>query len=114
MSARTFPINPHTGTPNPVKYETPGPLQPPRKRYDAMAETMAMFPYSPKKNIAQRTPLYSVRYPATSSDSASGKSNGARLVSAKPQMKYTTTINGWTSTNQAHGVKPSKRKSRTA
>ncbi len=32
-------------------------------------------------------PLYSVWNPATSSCSASGRSNGARLVSARPPMK---------------------------
>ena len=31
--------------------------------------------------------LYSVWYPATSSDSASGMSNGTRLVSAKPDTR---------------------------
>ena len=41
-----------------------------------------MFVYSARKYSAQRKPLYSVMYPATSSDSASGRSNGARLVSA--------------------------------
>src|SRR5262249_21123316 len=64
----------------------PGPDQPPRKSAVATAETMVMLPYSPRKNMAQRRPLYSVRNPATSSDSASGRSKGERFVSARPQM----------------------------
>ena len=39
----------------------PGPDQPPRKSAVATAETIVMLPYSPRKNIAQRRPLYSVR-----------------------------------------------------
>ena len=41
-----------------------------------------MFAYSPKKKNANAIPLCSVMKPATNSDSASGKSNGLRLVSA--------------------------------
>jgi hypothetical protein len=43
--------------------------------------------YSPKKNIAKIIEEYSTLYPATSSASASGKSNGARLVSANIEIK---------------------------
>ena len=46
-----------------------------------------MFTYSARKNSANDIELYSVWYPATSSCSASGKSNGARLVSAMPATK---------------------------
>jgi hypothetical protein len=46
-----------------------------------------ILPYSPKKNIAKRIAEYSRLYPATISASASGKSNGARLVSAMPPIK---------------------------
>ncbi len=38
------------------------------------------------KNITQRKPEYSVMKPATSSLSASGRSNGARLVLAMAQV----------------------------
>ena len=46
-----------------------------------------MFAYSARKNSAKRMPLYSVWKPPVSSCSASGMSNGARLVSARPPMK---------------------------
>ena len=46
-----------------------------------------MFTYSARKNIAKLIELYSVWYPATSSCSASGKSNGARFVSATPAVR---------------------------
>ncbi len=39
----------------------PGKDHPPRKSAVATAETMVMLPYSPRKNMAQRRPLYSVR-----------------------------------------------------
>ncbi len=38
-----------------------GTEKPPRKIKVAMADTMVILPYSPRKNIAQRMPLYSVR-----------------------------------------------------
>ena len=38
-----------------------------------------MFTYSPSKNIANGMPEYSVWNPATSSDSASARSNGGRF-----------------------------------
>src|SRR5437773_12354413 len=46
-----------------------------------------MLAYSARKYRAQRKPLYSVWKPATSSDSASGRSKGARLVSAMAEVK---------------------------
>jgi hypothetical protein len=46
-----------------------------------------MLPYSARKNIAKIIEEYSTLYPATSSASASGKSNGVRLVSATIEMK---------------------------
>ena len=47
----------------------------------ARAETVAMLMYSARKNSANFRELYSVWNPPTSSPSASGRSNGARLVS---------------------------------
>jgi hypothetical protein len=44
-------------------------------------------PYSAKKNKAKPILEYSTLKPDTSSDSASGKSNGARFVSAKIETK---------------------------
>jgi hypothetical protein len=46
-----------------------------------------MFEYSPKKNKAKAIAEYSIKYPATSSASASAKSKGARLVSASAEKK---------------------------
>src|ERR1700704_5918009 len=49
-------------------------------------------------------PEYSTWKPATISDSPSATSNGARLVSATPEMKYT--ISSGNSQNQFHDRKP--------
>lgn len=48
--------------------------------------------YSAKKNKAKVIEEYSILYPATISASASGKSNGARFVSAKTEIKKITKI----------------------
>src|SRR6476659_3102988 len=64
-----------------------GRSHPPRNSVTAIADTVIMLAYSARKNRENLKPLYSVWNPATSSDSASGKSKGARLVSATPQMK---------------------------
>src|SRR5271169_3090853 len=64
-----------------------GESQPPKKRIVARQETVIMFAYSAMKNIANLKLAYSVWKPATSSDSASARSNGARLVSATAEMK---------------------------
>src|SRR5664279_2945224 len=58
-----------------------GARQPPKKSVVASAETVTMLMYSARKNIANLKDEYSVWKPPTSSDSASGRSNGARLVS---------------------------------
>ena len=55
---------------------------PPKKSRVATQATVIMFAYSAMKNMANFMEEYSVWYPATSSDSASGRSNGLRLVSA--------------------------------
>ena len=59
-----------------------------------------MLAYSARKNSANAMPEYSTWKPATISDSPSATSNGARLVSATPEMKYTT--NSGNSQNQFH------------
>ena len=51
-----------------------------------------MLAYSPRKNRANAMLLYSTKKPATISLSPSGRSNGARLVSASAEMKNTTNI----------------------
>src|SRR5215831_1013219 len=63
-------------------------FQPPRKRRTAMPLTANMDAYSAMKKNDQRRPLYSVWKPATSSLSASARSNGARLQLAVAQVKY--------------------------
>jgi len=60
-------------------------IQPPKNKIIVKADIRIMFEYSPKKNKANPIAEYSVKYPATSSASASGKSKGARLVSARMQ-----------------------------
>ncbi len=47
----------------------------------ASAETVVMLMYSASMNIANFSDEYSVWNPPTNSPSASGRSNGARLVS---------------------------------
>ena len=62
-----------------------GPFQPPQNRIAPKSANRNIAQYSPMKNIAQRKPEYSVMKPATSSLSASGRSNGARFVPAVAQ-----------------------------
>src|SRR5436189_5578635 len=66
--------------------------QPPRNRIAVIALTRIMLPYSPRKNSANVIAEYSTKYPATSSDSPSGRSKGARLVSARHEMKKMTNL----------------------
>ncbi len=64
-----------------------GGSQPPKNTVTATHEMMIIDVYSPRKKKANFTPEYSVLKPDTSSDSASGRSNGLRLVSATPETK---------------------------
>src|SRR5919199_2112995 len=64
-----------------------GARQPPRNSVVANAETVIMLMYSARKNSANLIDEYSVWNPPTSSDSASGRSNGARLVSPTAEMQ---------------------------
>src|SRR5262245_44789214 len=77
-----------------------GRSHPPKKSVVATAEITIMFAYSARKKRAKRMPLYSVWNPPVSSCSASGRSNGARLVSARPPMKKMTNATGWTNAYQ--------------
>ena len=65
----------------------PGTNQPPIKKITVQQLIKSMFAYSPKENSANPTAEYSTLYPETSSASASGKSNGCRLVSARAEIK---------------------------
>src|SRR3954447_919588 len=69
-----------------------GGSQPPRNRMDVMADIRIMFAYSPRKNRPKVIAPYSTWKPPTISLSPSGRSNGARLVSARVEMKKMTNI----------------------
>src|SRR5215475_5099342 len=69
-----------------------GGSQPPRNRIVAIAHMVAIAMYSPRKNSRNGVEEYSTAKPATSSDSASTKSNGGRLVSASADTKKITNI----------------------
>src|ERR1019366_4477071 len=58
-----------------------GARQPPRNSVVMSADTVTMLMYSARKNSANFNEVYSVWNPPTSSPSASGRSNGALLVS---------------------------------
>ena len=65
---------------------------PPIKSTTAKELIKIIFAYSPRKNNAKGMDEYSTLYPATNSDSASGKSKGCLFVSAKIEIKKTTNI----------------------
>src|SRR5215510_229079 len=65
---------------------------PPKKRIEVMAHMSTMFMYSPTMKRRYGVEEYSTMKPATSSDSASGRSKGGRLVSASAEMKKSTNI----------------------
>src|SRR5712691_356409 len=67
-----------------------GPCQPPKKSVTASPESVMRLMYSAVWKRPQRMPPYSVWKPATSSVSASGRSNGGRLVSAIIAKKNTS------------------------
>src|SRR5262249_59704331 len=84
-------------------------FQPPRNRCVAIPLTANMDAYSAMKKNDQRKPLYSVWKPATSSLSASARSNGARLHWAVAQVKYVQKamkVNGSWKTYQFQNAPP--------
>src|SRR5919204_1459894 len=76
-----------------------GHMPPPRNIVVAIAETVTMLTYSARKNSANFSDEYSVWKPPTSSDSASGRSNGARLVSPTMAIVKITKLTGSTAKN---------------
>src|ERR1035437_1067702 len=66
-----------------------GACQPPRNMVVARAETVNMLTYTPRKNIANFSELYSVWNPPVSSPSPSARSKGSRLVSPTMVTTYT-------------------------
>src|SRR6266851_10399618 len=77
-----------------------GGSQPPRNRIVAIAHIVVMATYSPSMNNRYGVEPYSTMKPATSSDSASTRSKGGRLVSASAEMKKITNIGNSGSQNQ--------------
>src|SRR5215470_5298117 len=69
-----------------------GGVHPPRNRMVASAHIVVIATYSPSMNKRYGVEPYSTMKPATSSDSASTKSNGGRLVSASAETKKITNI----------------------
>src|SRR3954451_12389276 len=96
MMSRTLPRNHKIGhqpvlrTPLSMADSGHGARQPPRNSVVARADTVVTLMYSARKNMANLIDAYSVWKPATSSLSASGRSNGARLVSPTIEMRYMT------------------------
>src|SRR5438876_12222002 len=74
--------------------------QPPRNRIVPIAHMVPIATYSPRKNSRNGVDEYSTAKPATSSDSASTRSNGGRLVSASAETKKITNIGNSGSQNQ--------------
>src|SRR5881397_12030 len=77
-----------------------GPFQPPRNSVTAIEQMVITFANSPRKKSPNFMLEYSTWNPATSSDSASGRSNGARLVSAKAVTMKMANATGCANTNQ--------------
>src|SRR6202012_2158319 len=69
-----------------------GGSQPPMNRIAAIAHIVVIATYSPSMNSRYGVEPYSTIKPATSSDSASTRSNGGRLVSASADTKKITSI----------------------
>src|SRR5512133_3097916 len=69
-----------------------GDNQPPMNRIAPIAHMVVIATYSPSMNIMYGVEPYSTMKPATSSDSASTRSNGGRLVSASAETKNTMNI----------------------
>src|SRR6056300_2067847 len=83
-----------------IKVPWKGDNQPPKNISAVKADIKIILAYSAKKKAANAIPEYSIWKPATISDSPSATSNGARLVSATPEMKYTIISGNSGSQNQ--------------
>lgn len=78
---------------NPGIHKNPKPnngYQPPKNKIVVKLHIKSILALSPRKNKAKPILEYSMKYPATSSASASGKSNGCLFVSAKADTKNIT------------------------
>src|SRR3970040_219596 len=86
--ARSTTLRTWMGAKPPIEWGNIGSgIHPPKNMMLTSSDTISILRYSPMKNRAYRMPEYSVANPATSSDSASGRSKGTRLVSATPDTK---------------------------
>src|ERR1039458_1438538 len=90
MTNHSSPHQPWLNMPSLIAAMPGGACQPPRNMVVASAETVNMLTYSPRKNIANFSELYSVWKPPVSSPSPSARSKGSRLVSATMVTRYTT------------------------
>src|SRR6478672_7857936 len=85
-----------------------GDSHPPVNRIVMSAHIDRIAMYSPSMNSRYGVEEYSTMKPATSSDSASGRSKGGRFVSASAEMKKITNIGNSGSQNQlrklSHGT----------
>src|SRR3954469_16071271 len=81
-----------------------GGSQPPMNRIVVIAHMVAIATYSPSMNIMYGVEPYSTMKPATSSDSASGRSKGGRFVSASAEMKKMMNIGNSDSQCQSRKV----------
>lgn len=75
---------------------------PPQKKRTDRLLIITILPYSAKKKRANAIAEYSTLYPATSSASASGKSNGVLFVSANEIIKNKTQKGNNGNTNQIY------------
>src|SRR6202040_2082363 len=84
-----------------------GGSQPPRNMIVPIAHIVVIATCSPSMNRSEGVERYSTMKPATSSDSASTRSNGGRLVSPSADTKNTISIGNSGSQyqrNRPHGV----------
>jgi hypothetical protein len=84
------------------KIKLKGANHPPKNKTVASALKIKIFAYSPKKNKAKPIAENSTLYPDTNSASASGKSKGCRLVSAKAEIKNIKNIGNKGNKNQTN------------
>src|SRR6266849_5258159 len=82
-----------------------GESHPPMNRIVHMAHMVMIATYSPSMNKRYGVEPYSTMKPATSSDSASTRSNGGRFVSASAETKKITNIGNSGSQNQLNRPK---------
>ncbi len=83
----TFKVNQITPGTTFNGYISNGGSHPPKKRMTVIEDIKIILAYSPKKNNTNEADEYSVKNPATSVDSSSGRSKGNLFVSANAEIK---------------------------